>query len=238
MEEKQIISQLKGLKQITPDNRWKEDAKSHILGTIQPRESIFSGVFSMPSFKMPHLQPAMILPVLMVLFVGAGIFTHFYLGSSEEVVEAPYKSEVATYLVLAETRLAKVQNLEDMEAISEMLSKATDSLPDLSKDPVETAKVVESLANINKKVEELGEENMEGIEELTEKASVLTAKTTEVLEDNIKNTTIELVESLIKSLEKTSLTEKQEELFKEIKLDYNNENYEQAWEKILTLTNE
>jgi len=241
MKEKQIISQLKGLKQIKPEQGWKQDTKSYVLGEIQPQEKIFSGVFSMfsmPSFNMPRLQPAMIIPVIMVVFVGIGIFTHIYLGPSEKIAEAPYKSQASTYLVLAETRLAQVQNLEDMKAVSEILGKATDSLSSLPKDPVETAKVVESLAKINKKVEELDNENTEGIEELKEKASVLTVKTTEFLEENIKDTTIELVESFMESLRTSSLTEEQEELFKEIELDYNNENYEQAWEKILILTNE
>jgi hypothetical protein len=238
MEEKQIITQLKGLKQVKPAQEWKEDTKSYILGTIQPQEKIFSGVFSMPFFKMPRLQPAMIIPALMIAFVGAGIFAHFYLGSSEDIAKAPYESQAATYLVLAETRLAQIQNPEDIKAVSEMLGKATDSLSSLPKDPIETAKVVESLAKINKKVEELDQENTEGIEELKEKASVLTVKTAEVLEENIKDTTAELVENLIKSLKTKSLTEEQEELFKEIKLDYNNGDYKQSLEKILLLTNE
>ena len=241
MEEKQIITQLKGLKQIKPGQGWKQDTKSYILGEVQPQEKIFSRVFSMfsmPSFKMPKLQSAMIIPVILVVFVGIGIFTQIYLGSPENVVEKPYQSEASTYLVLAETRLAQIQNLEDMKAVSEMLGKATDSLSSLPKDPVETAKVVESLAKINKKVKELDDKNTEGIEELKKKASVLTVKTTQVLEENIKDTTAELVEGLIKSLSTSSLTEEQEELFREIELDYNNENYEQAWEKILILTNE
>jgi len=238
MEEKQIITQLKGLKQIKPEQGWKKDTKSYVLGEIQPQEKIFSGVFSMfsmSSFNMPRLQPAMIIPAILVVFVGIGIFIQVYLGSPENIAEVPYQSQASTYLVLAETRLAQIQNLEDMKAVSEMLGKATDSLSSLPKDPVETAKVVESLAKINKKVEELDDENTEGIEELKEKASVLTVKTTAVLEGNIKDITIELVESSIKSLRTSSLTEEQEELFKEIELDYNNGDYNQAWEKILEL---
>jgi len=240
MEEKQIIAQLKGLRQTRPNQEWKENTKSHIMGTIQPRENIFSGVFSMPSFKMPKLQPAMIIPALMIVFVGVGISTHFYFNSSENIAEIPYENQTASYLVLAETRLAQIQSPEDIKAISEMLGKATDSLSSLPKDPAVTAKVVESLANINKKMEELDNENTEGIEALKEQAGVLTVKTTAVLEGNIKDTTAELnkllVENEMNNLETIySLTEEQEELFEEIKLDYKNENYGQAWEKILDL---
>jgi hypothetical protein len=238
MEEKQIIAQLKEIREIKPGQEWTKDTKSYVLGTIQPQEKIFSGVFSMPFFKMPKLQPAMIIPVLMIIFVGAGIFAHFYLGSSEDIAKVPYESQAATYLVLAETRLAQVQNLEDMKAVSEMLGKATDSLSSLAKDPVETAKIVKSVTNIKEQIEELDEENTEGVGELMENFEILASATSAALEADIKSTTAELVKNLIKSLETSSLTDGQEELFKEIKLDYNNENYKQALEKLLMLRSE
>jgi len=238
MEEKQIITQLKGLKQIKPNQDWKEDTRSYILGEIQPQEKIFSGIFSMPSFNMSKLQPAMIISAIMVVFVGIGIFTHIYLGSSEKIAEAPYESQAATYLVLAEARLAQIENLEDIKAVSEMLGKAADTVSSASKDPVEAAKIVKSVTKIKGQIEGLGEENVEGIGELIRNFELLTSVTSVALEDEIDSTTAELVGVLIKGLNTSSLTEEQEELFKEIKLDYNNKNYDQALEKLLMLRSE
>jgi hypothetical protein len=236
MNEKQIIAQLKGLRQARPNQEWIDDTKSHILGAIQPRENVFSRGFSISFFKMPRLQPAIIAPLIMILFVGAGVFTHFYFNSSEKVAETLNNDNyAATYLVLVETKLGQIENSEDIKEVMDILDKAVEAIPSTSKDTEQTAQIVASLASINEKVEGLDQEDVVAIQELNEKADILAAKTSQKLEENIKNTTAELVENMIKSLETKSLTEEQEGLFKEIKLDYNNKNYEQALEKILDL---
>jgi len=239
MEEKQIIAQLKGLRQNKPDQEWMESTKSYILGPVRPHEKVFSGGFLIP-FKMPKLQPIMIAPLLIVLLVGVGIFSYSYFNTPEQggdITETPYETSAAAYLVLAETKLGQIENSEDIKEVSEMLGKAVDSMASMPKDPVETAKMVASLTNINKKEKELADGNTEGVEEIQAKTDVLASKIAEILEENIKDIIAELAELGIKDLETRTLTEEQEEMFKEIKFDYEEGNYEQAWEKILELQN-
>ncbi len=251
MEKEQIITRLKGLKQVKPTQEWKETTKNHLLGHLESSEKVFLEGFLLSFnkiFGQIKLVPIAI-PALIIVLVGAGIFTHFYLApSGEEIVEVSGEDfaqhqvpSMTDYLILAETKLAELTgpseiNPKEVREVVKILEKATDAVSLVPRDPVETAKVVDRLTSINRKVAELGQGEIKGtgIEELKEKTDVLAVKTTEVIEENIKNTTAELVGTLIKSWRRVSLTEEQEEILEEIKLDYNNGNYEQALERILT----
>jgi hypothetical protein len=244
MEERQIIATLKELREVKPSDDWKEATRAYIVGFEHSREKVFSGGFSMPFgqlFNQAKFVPALI-PILIVVLAGAGIFAHFYLGSPEgtpgDTGVAGIQESSATYLVLAETKLEQIEGPEDIKEVTEILAKAADTISSEPSDPAERAKIVASVANINKKVQELDldEEGMKGIENLKDKASTLTAVTAHVLEENIKSITEELVESLIEMLETRTLSEEQEELFKEAKSDYNNQEFGKALEKILLLS--
>jgi len=245
MEERQIITKLKGFRQIKPCDDWKDATKAYIVGFEQPREKLFSGGFSMPFgqlFNPAKLAPILI-PTIIVVLAGAGIFAHFYLGSSEGMSGdkgiAGIQESSASYLVLAETKLEQLESPEDIKEVSDILEKVTDTISSEPKDSIERAKIVVLVANINKKVQELDsdEQGREDIEELKDKASTLTAVTTQVLEEDIESITGELVKNLIKMLGTRTLSEEQKELFKEAKLDYDNQEFGKALEKILLLSN-
>jgi len=239
MDNKQIIAQLRALKGISPDKEWGESTKSFILSNFPPEQTAPSRGFLF-FFQPARLVPIAI-PAFIVMFAAIGVTAHFYLQAvnSNKAAIVPTESTSATYLVLAQTKLNNLEKPEDIKEVADILDKATSAMPSTSKDPAETAKIVESVASINKKIGELGanEENAEEMAELKDSASILASKTAEALEENIQNTTKELVKNLIDITESQSLTDEQTELFKEAKADYNNENYNQALEKILMLTN-
>jgi len=248
MEERQIISKLKELREVKPGNDWKEATRAYIVGIEHSQEKVFLGGFSLPfrhllnQFNPVKLAPAFISAIIVVL-VGAGIFSYFYIGSPEGVPGgtgvAGIQENSATYLVLAETKLEQIKSPEDVKQVTEMLEKAADIISSEAKDPSERAKIVESVTNINRKVQELDsdDEGAEEIANLKDKASTLTAVTAHAVEENIGNITEDLVKNLIQMMKTRNLSDEQEELFKEAKLDYNNQEFEKALEKILLLSN-
>jgi len=239
MENKQIIAQLKALGGVKPEREWVEDTKSFILDSFQPEETAHSRGFLF-SFQPARLIPIAI-PAFIVMLVAAGITAYLYLQTlnGNKVGVIPANDTPATYLVLAQTKLDSLKKPADIKEVADMLDKAASAIPSASKDPAETAKIVESVADINKKVGALSanEENVEEMAELKDKASVLSSKTAEALEENIQNTTKELVKNLINITESQTLSDEQAHLFSQAKADYNNGNYSQALEKILMLTN-
>ncbi len=239
MENKQIIAQLKALKRISPDKQWVENTKSFILDSFQPEETAPRRGFLF-SFQPARLAPIAI-PAFMIMLVAAGITAHFYLQALNggKVAVIPTENTSATYLVLAQTKLDSLEKPGDIKEVTDMLDKAASGMQSASKDPKETAKIVASVADINKKVEALGanQGNAEEIAELKDKASVLSSKTAEAIKENIQNTTKDLVKNLIDAKDSQTLSEEQAELFSQAKTEYKNGNFSAALEKILMLTN-
>ncbi|MBU3964582.1 hypothetical protein KJ562_02590 [Patescibacteria group bacterium] len=239
MENKQIIAQLKALRAVSPEKEWVENTKSFVLNSFHSEETAHSRGFLF--FFQPARLIPLAIPAFIVMIVAAGITAHFYLQTlnGNNITVIPTENTTATYLVLAQTKLDSLAKPGDIKEVADMLDKAVSGIQSASKDPIETDKIVKSIADINKKVEALGvnEENAEEIAELKDKASVLSSKTAEALEENIQNTTKELVKNLIDKTEDLTLTDKQAELFSQAKTDYNNENFSAALEKILMLTN-
>lgn len=251
MEKSQIITKLKGLRQIKPAQEWQEDTKSFILGPIQPQEKVFSGDFLLSFgrlFNPSKLAPALI-PSIIVVLAGAGIFAHFYFSSPEDPNRETGGTEItetqeasAVYLALAETKLKQLESAGDIKKVADILEKAADTISFEPKNSAEMAKIVELVTNINKKVQEIDleeesrEQERKEIGDLKAQASVLTSVTAQVLEEDIRNITKELVENLIEMIKTRTLSHEQEELFEQAKTNYNKENYQQALEKILFLT--
>lgn len=239
MENKQIIAQLKGLRGIKPGREWVGSTKSFVLDNYNIQEMSPSRGFLF-SFQPARLIP-IVIPAFVLMIVGAGITALFYLQTidNNKTATLPTENTTATYLVLAQTKLDNLQKPEDIKEVVSMLEKATNGISSASKNPTETAKIVESMTMINKKVEELSAsgENAEQIAELKDKASTLTTKTAETLENNIQDTTKELVKNLIEVTGAKTLTDKQLEIFNQAKIDYNNGNFSAALEKMLTLSN-
>lgn len=212
-----ILKDLSALKNIKPDKDWVLSTKAFILEPEYTLEKSRSFSF--------RLQPALAIPVLMFIIIGSGVGIHLTLQKPE----LSYNS--STYLAMVEERLVSSMADEAIQEVGVMLDKATDKLSKTN-DPAESAVIVEQISNINKKVAELE------IEELMEKAQVLTSVASQTIENKIENTTQALVENLIKVLEIQELTGEDQELFTQAKIDYNSKNYNKALETILMLTNE
>lgn len=99
-----------------------------------------------------------------------------------------------------------------------------------------TQKIIESYNKDQKPIKEIAKD----IKKIKENSVLLTRVGSEELEE-LKDISdimyMTIVQEEIKSLEKTTLTEEQELLFKEIKLLVENESYSEAFEKILTISN-
>jgi hypothetical protein len=242
MENKQIIAQLKALKSIKPSDGWVENTKSFILGNFHTEETAPSRGFLFP-FQPARLVPIAI-PAFIIMIVGAGITAHFYLQAinSGKTAILPTENTTATYLVLAQTKLNSLEKPEDIKEVADMLVKATNGMSLVSKNPTETAKIVESVTIINKKIEELGAsgENIDQVAELGAAGEILTTKIGEVLKQNIQDTREVLAKNLIEMIGTKTLTEDQIEIFKQAKADYDNGDFvesvtknSQIWEDLL-----
>jgi len=214
-----IEKQLKTLKSIKPDNDWILSTKAFIL---EPEH-----VLARPRNFSFRLQPALVIPLLMVIIAGSGFGLHLTLQNRNTVITY----QPATYLAMIEEKLGQTIDNEEIVEIGDMLDKAVNKITQTD-NASESAVIVEHISSINKKVEELE------IPELQEKTQVLTSMASETIENKIENTTQALVENLIKMLQIQELDQDQEELFMQAKTDYNNKNYNKALETILMLTNE
>jgi hypothetical protein len=221
MNNNDISKQLKALKGIKPDQDWVMSTKSFILEPEHTFEKNFSRGFS---FKF---QPALAIPILMFVIIGSGVGINLTLKNmNSSLVNRP----ATTYLAMIEERLDDTMDVQEIKEVGDMIEKAANKV---AKAPQrDTAAVVEQISTINKKIEELN------IPELQEKTDVLTSVASDNIEDKIEDTTKALVENLMKILEIRDLSEENQELFTQAKMDYNNKNYNKALETILMLTSE
>jgi len=111
-----------------------------------------------------------------------------------------------------------------------MIEKVTNKVAKASQK--ETSEVVAQISNINKMVGELD------IPQLQEKADVLTSVAGENILDKKDDVTKVLVENYMKFFEIRGVSEENEGLFTEAKIDYNSKNYNKALETLLMLYSE
>jgi len=232
MEDKQIFNNLKGLREIKPENAWKQGLKSQLFDMEDSQKTVFSRGFLHFNFNLKGLNfaPALI-PIAVVSIVLVGVLLSVNLN------QGPGKTaEQANYLVLLETRLDNINTAEDMQGLASMFEQASDSISDTEQTPEERANVAKVVTNINKKVEQLEKDFGEQTKDLKDSAQVLTVKASEALGQDIENVQEELVSNLIKSYELRTLSNPQLELLNQAKEYYNNEQFELAFEAILRIS--
>ena len=221
MNNNDITKQLKALKGIKPEQDWVLSTKSFIL---EPEHTLEKNISRDFSFKF---QPAFVIPVLMFIIIGSGFgITLTLKNMNSSLVNGP----ATTYLAMIEERLDDSMDNQEIKEVGDMIEKATNKVAKASQK--ETSEVVAQISNINKMVGELD------IPQLQEKADVLTSVAGENILDKKDDVTKVLVENYMKFFEIRGVSEENEGLFTEAKIDYNSKNYNKALETLLMLYSE
>lgn len=239
MNEREIVSKIKRLKAVLPSSFWKKEAQSKITGGQNYFHFLRNdlSVFFSQQVKRPVF--AMAILVLLLIF---GSFIGLFSGNPGQ---APSLSDSINgeqnanyYLSIAEKDLDEISavstqertiNREKVEKVNRAIKMASQKLPKSIKSAKETAQIVEKVASISKKAQSV----MAAVADVSIDTQDLTQKTTEMVENGIKETT----EELIVLFEKTSLNEDQKILFEEAKKNFKQGFYQQTLEHLLRMTN-
>jgi len=224
--ENELLSQIKGLKNIQPRKEWIASTKNEIL----KEESVlsFGSLF----------RPAVAGVVTLCLFGGVFVFAQNSLpGDSlytfKKVVEKarvsllPEKERPSFQLELAN------EKLESLVVVVQ--SKNIDKVDPIIKEYQATvAEAAKALTKIEKPdVREIVAKTKK-IEETKERIEALGVKIGET--KDLDEALSRIVEHQIKELEEITLSEEQIEIFEEIQKDYQEGKYSEALEKILLLS--
>lgn len=245
MEEKEIIAQLKLLREIRPDADWVANTRKKVVP--QRKQSIWE-VFGFGQLKIwqPKLQPAIVMSGFLFFIISIALIGLANINKSYAPVISFNPNvnfnDPTRYLTLAEQRIQEIKEIAQnngddkiltaLKDTQEAIEKAAKALPSKPDSPEKTKEIVKKVAEINKKAQEIKKELGVEIDPTT-----LTSKTEEMIKNGIEDTTQKLVEVEIRILENSSLNDQQQALFEEAKTLYNEGKYQEALEKILTLTN-
>lgn len=236
--EKEIIAKINCLKTVLPNHCWKKATYKKITGNQGYFHFIGNDLsfFFSQQFKKPAFAMAMV--VLLVVF---GFLVGFWGNNNNKTTfngQIIEEENAKYYLSIAEKDLDEISsvstkditvNRQKVEKVNNAIKMASQKLPKAIKNIQETAEIVEKVVNINKKAQSL----MAVAADISIDTQDLNQKTTEIIENGIKETT----EELIALLEKTSLNEEQKILFEEAKESFKSGLYQQTLEKILRMTN-
>ncbi len=245
MNEKEIIAKLQLLREIKPEKEWVAVTKEKIIP--QKRQSMWElfNYFGSKVFR-PELRPAFAMSVFLAVIMGIALFGLISIDKTQAPVISINPNvnfnDPSEYLTLAEKKIQEIEKIAQddgdgrivgiLQDTQKAIEKAARALPPKPENPEKTKEIVRKVAEINKKAQEIKRELGVEID-----SSVLTSKTEEMIKNGIEDTTQELAHIQIQMLENSSLTEKQQELFEEAKILYNQGKYQEALEKILILTN-
>ena len=234
MREKDVIKQLRSLRQIKPNKDWVVFARKEIVG----EEKL---VFHL-SFK-----PAFALSLLGILVISS-----FALAQNSLPGDALYPLKRIT----EKTRLALTPQSEKPKVQLELTAERLRELKQIAKEN-KIEKLKPAIAEVNQTIPETArtiqkitkeKNNIENVKEIVKKVDEIekTKKEVQALgvvvgDDELEKTSQELrkelVEEELKDLEKRSLTDNQKELLEKAKEYYQKENYSEALEIIFYLTN-
>jgi len=229
MEEKELIVKIRELRQIKPNQDWVIFNKRQIL-TKEP-----SGEFKFLQFFL--LRPFSI--SLMIIFVVFGVFG-FAQNSLPGDLLYPIKkiTEKSQIVFVSEKEKSKIdlelinKRLEELNQITQKnkVKKIAPAINEFQSSISKAAKNLIKSKNVDKKIVEETKRIVE-----TKETIERTLGTNIGGEEEVENISKVVVERLIKDLEKRTLTESQERIFKEVKNFFENENYSEALIKILEL---
>ncbi|MFH0943335.1 MAG: DUF5667 domain-containing protein [Candidatus Beckwithbacteria bacterium] len=237
---KELIAEIKELRQIKPDQNWVFSVKNRILGEQKERQSvlnILANLLFQPKVALAGVSTLAILFGILVLsqdsLPGDSLFALKRVVERGQTLFISQDNIAQNNLETANKRLGeltKIAKSNQVKKIAPALQEYQASLAEAAKNLIKAAATTSDpliIKNIVLETQKL-EENRAELERIYGIAG-LDAKQGE-------NPVQLVTDWLIKDLEKRTLTDEQELLFEEAKNDYAGENYNSALEKILKLS--
>ena len=233
MTEKELIRQLKALRDIKPNKDWVVFARKEIIGEEKPRYQFF-------------LKPAFALSIL-----GIFILSSFALAQNSLPGDTLYPlkkiTERARLSLASQNEKPKIQleltaeRLRELKQIAKenKIGKLKPAIAEVNQTIPETAKTIQKIVK--------EKQNIKNVREIVKKVDEIEKTKKEVqalgivvgddsLEKSSQELRKELVEEELKDLENRSLTADQENLLKKAQEYYQEENYSKALETIFYLS--
>jgi len=242
MNEKQLISKIRQLRQIKPNKEWVSFTKTQILGEEIGYRERFIEVFEV--FSHTLFQTRLAYAAVTVFLVLIGMF-----GFAQNTVPGDFlfsikKTAERTQGVFVSGNQQPKYNLEIVNkrledltriAINNQVKNLSSAIDELQSSVSEAAK---SLIERNGSIKEIAQEvkKIERNKQVVESLGIVIDENEELKE--LDNALSQVVQREINSLEDASLTEESQGILEEAKIDYENGNYSQALEKILQISNQ
>lgn len=233
--ESDLIKKIQKLRSIKPRKNWVVLTKNQILGEelapeISPKGLPFLGLFR---YKYAFAGLAVILILGGTFAFAQKALPGDFLYTLKKVAEKTrlsFASEEERPNLQLEYANERLENLVKVVEANQVRKLA----PIIEEYQANVSEAAKSLTKVKEPdVKEIVQRTKK-IEENKQELKALGIIVGETEEWN--NAVAQVVENQIKDLEKSSLSEKQEEILEEIKIDYENGNYSQALEKILLLS--
>ncbi|MCK4454186.1 hypothetical protein KAU51_02470 [Candidatus Parcubacteria bacterium] len=254
MTEKEVIRKIKELQQIKPRKDWVILTKAKILSEpliSEKQASVTIGERFLEAFSIfrfrPFLKPALATAVCFCFLIGVFSFAQNALPG-DLLYSVKKISEQAKVSLASETEKPKVQleltqkKLDELTKIAEEnrgknLASAVQEVEKVMRETAESLKKVAIVENDGEIAKEI-KEKVEAIEKQKETVEEILATKidSEEYDESINSYYKTLVEREIKELEDRALNSEQEELLKEAKELFDDENYQEALAKILFLS--
>jgi len=207
MQEKDLIRQLKAMREIKPRKDWVVLTKSQILDQESPERRVS---FGFPAFNWKWA----LAPVLAVLFVA--VFLAFNLSTPTDEIKVAEEPEKTPELTKPEKMAQTIKKTEEVMGTIGQLTEDIKATPELAEGAAEeVAKMEEEAVKLGQLLavlQEQAEKDKEAGQELEKQ-----------------------VEYLISDLENRTLTEEQAVLLESAKAEAEAGNFNQALEKLLEI---
>lgn len=223
----ELISQIKGLKQIQPEKSWVKATKSQILTDIHQEPVV--------NFDWLSSRSALILPVV-IFFIAVGSF--FYnknvLYPEMASVDLEILDSISFGLRSAETDIIKttvnLENIEKAKTAVEVQEMVKSTLENGEKVLVVARKMAEQPEVVKRLTQIFAA--MNGVEYATENLEYALDDMEEAYWTKQKD----LAKALIEDFETKALTQEQELLLQEAKNYYNESRYSEALAKVIEIS--
>lgn len=220
MKEKEIILQLKRLREIKPDKKWVFLTKKEILGQ--------KGIEIFLIFKPVYAGLFLIFLLIGIFGVsknslpGEPLYYIKKISEETEKVFIPEEEKPKLNLELANKRLEELKKVAEKNEVRKLV-------PAIKEVQANISQTKENLVKSGKVDEEILKKTLTLASKVEEVESVLGTK---IANEDLK----EIVKYLISDFEKRSLTENQKERLEKAKEYFENEDYQRSLEELLTLS--
>jgi hypothetical protein len=240
MEEKELISKIKGLKEIKPNKNWVVSTKFVILGQEEEKKNFSSVLEFFPRLVLQHSKLAFALVMVFGFITGAFTLAQNSLPGDPffAVKRIAEKTSIALTaqdnLPIAQLQLVN-KRLEELNKIAQtnQIKKLAAAIEEYQANALAAADDLVRAKNLNMQDVVSETKKIKETKEQVESLGVVVGDT-QILD----NALLQLIQRELKDLEVRSLTDSQQEIFKAAVEDFNAGNYSEALEKIWSLSSQ